>query len=179
MPSMLNACNSHTLGVLQCGCDCGCRQSSWCAPEYLHTLIPSGLPPHKLIIKKGVPVMLLRNLNPYQGLCKSTRLIALHVHDGHVLQAKIISGQFDGNVVLIPRIALRPKDGDFPFEWQRRQFPVRVCFAMTINKAQGQTLTRAGIYLADHVFAHGQLYVAASRVSHPDNIRFALRHFPK
>ena len=123
--------------------------------------------------------MLLRNLNPYQGLCNGTRFIALRVNDGRVLQARIIGGQFNGNVVLIPRIALRPKDGDFPFDWQRRQFPVRICFAMTINKAQGQTLQRAGIYLADHVFAHGQLYVAASHVSHPDNIRFALRQFPK
>jgi len=76
------------------------------------------------------------------------------------------------------RIALQPKDGDFPFEWRRRQFPVRVCFAMTINKSQGQTLQRAGVYLADDIFAHGQLYVAASRVSHPDHIRFALHRFP-
>ena len=74
---------------------------------------------------------------------------------------------------------MRPKDGEFPFDWQRRLFPLRICFAMTINQSQGQTLKRAGIYLAHAVFAHGQLYVAASRVSHPDNIRFALRHFPK
>ena len=35
---------------------------------------------------------------------------------------------------------------------------------MSTNKAQGQTLDFAGIYLPDHVFTHGRLYVAFSRV---------------
>jgi ATP-dependent DNA helicase PIF1 len=54
------------------------------------------------------------------------------------------------------------------------QFPVRVAFAMTINKAQGQTLSRVGVYLERPCFSHGQLYVAASRVGMPDHIRFAV-----
>ena len=45
----------------------------------------------------------------------------------------------------------------------RRQFPIRLSFALTINKAQGQTIPNVGIYLLDHVFSHGQLYVALSR----------------
>ena len=90
-------------------------------------------------------------------------------------QAKIIGGVYRYNIILIPRIAMQPRDGEYPFEWRRRQFPVRVCFAMTINKSQGQTLELAGMYyLVEDVFAHGQLYVAVSPVSHPDHIRFAL-----
>ena len=131
-------------------------------PEYLHTLTPSGLPPHTLHIKRGMPVMLLRNLRPSNGLCNGTRLIVLNVIERRVLRAKIMAGQFSGDVVLIPRIALQPKDGEYPFEWCRQQFRIRPCFAMTINKSQGQTLERARIFLADDVFAHGQLHVAAS-----------------
>jgi len=47
---------------------------------------------------------------------------------------------------------------------------------MTINKAQGQTLERVGIYLPEPCFTHGQLYVAASRVGLPDRQRY--RHLP-
>ena len=50
-----------------------------------------------------------------------------------------------------------------PFKLKRRQFPVRLAVAMTINKAQGQTLGRMGLFLPTPVFSHGQLYVALSR----------------
>jgi ATP-dependent DNA helicase PIF1 len=70
---------------------------------------------------------------------------------------------------------LRPKDRDFPFEWSRRQFPVKVAFAMTINKSQGQTLRNVGIWLNDGCFAHGQLYVCISRVGSPSCLKFAIR----
>ena len=83
-------------------------------------------------------------------------------------------GKHFGSIVYIPRIKLSPDESDLPFKWSRRQFPVRVSFAMTINKSQGQTLRRVGIYLSDTCFSHGQLYVAASRVGHPSHIRFAV-----
>ena len=56
--------------------------------------------------------------------------------------------------------------------WRRRQFPIRPAFAMTINKAQGQTLQHVGVLLDEPVFTHGQLYVAASRCGDPTNIKF-------
>ncbi|KAA6355078.1 MAG: putative DNA helicase PIF1, ATP-dependent [Streblomastix strix] len=45
----------------------------------------------------------------------------------------------------------------------RRQFPIRLAFAMTINKSQGQSFDQVGVFLNRQVFAHGQLYVAFSR----------------
>ena len=57
----------------------------------------------------------------------------------------------------------------------RRQFLVKVAFAMTINKSQGQTLRNVGIWLHDTCFAHGQLYVCVSRVGSPSSLKFAIK----
>ena len=143
--------------------------------EYLNSLDPSGLPAHRLFIKQGMPLMLMRNLNPKMGLCNGTKLIFHKVHKNYLLECSIAGGEFNSRKVLIPRIALRPKDREFSFEWTRRQFPVRVCFAMTINKSQGQTLQNVGFWLNDSCFTHGQLYVAVSRVGSPSNIKLAIR----
>ena len=143
--------------------------------EYLNSLSPTGLPVHRLFIKPGMPLMLMRNLNPKMGLCNGTRLIFLKVHNIYLLECSISGGEHDGRKVLIPRITLKPKAKEYSFEWCRRQFPVRVAFAMTINKSQGQTLSNVGIWLNEPCFSHGQLYVCISRVGSPKNIKFAIR----
>ena len=142
--------------------------------EYLNGLCVPGFPPHHLRLKPGMPVILLRNISPAEGLCNGTRLLVVAVHGGLLLEATVACGSAAGHRVFIPRLTLQPPDDAFPFEWRRRQFPVRPAFALTINKAQGQTLQRVAVLLREPVFGHGQLYVAASRVGRWSDLRFVL-----
>ena len=116
--------------------------------------------------------MLLRNLNPREGLCNGTKLIYVRCLESRVLECKVAGTE---RTVLIPRIVFIPKVGEYSFEWSRRQFPVKPAFAMTINKSQGQTLKMAGLWLRTQVFTHGQLYVACSRVGKPEYLKIAIK----
>ena len=132
--------------------------------EFLNSLEPSGLPPHRLTLKNGMLVMLLRNLS--STLSNGTRLIIRRISPS-ILECSIPG---TNEIVDIPRIALQTGDGELPFILKRRQFPIRPAYAMTINKSQGQTLRKVGLFLPRSIFAHGQLYVALSRVRSPRDL---------
>ncbi|CAH9106093.1 unnamed protein product, partial [Cuscuta epithymum] len=142
-------------------------------PEFLNKIRASGVPNHELTLKVGTPVMLLRNIDHSMGLCNGTRLIITRLGN-HVLGATILGGKFDGQEVVIPRLTLTPSDARIPFKFQRRQFPIMTSYAMTINKSQGQSLTHVGLLLKKPVFTHGQLYVAASRVTNRKGLKILI-----
>jgi len=123
--------------------------------EFLQQLNSSGLPPALLCLKVSCPVILLRNLDPGEGLCNRTRIVVLNVRR-KVLQYRIISKnrRFRRKVVLIPRIRLLSNANILPVPLKRLQFPVRLAFAMTINKSQGQSVEYVGINLQTSVFSY-------------------------
>ena len=58
--------------------------------EYLNGLCVPGLPPHHLRLKPGMPIILLRNISPAQGLCNGTRMLVVAVHGGRLLEATVV-----------------------------------------------------------------------------------------
>lgn len=83
--------------------------------------------------------MLMRNIDQSNGLCNDTRLM-VNMLGKNVIGATVLTGKNRGDNIYIPRMNMIPSDDGLPFKFQRRQFPIALCFAMTINKSQGQSL---------------------------------------
>jgi len=104
--------------------------------------------------------MLIRNLSINEGLCNGTRLMIIELAD-YLLKCKILTGDKIRDIVFLNGITLYCENV-YPFTFQKRQFPIKLVFAMTINESQGQTFDRVGIDLRKDVFNHRQFYVAFS-----------------
>ncbi|CAN1783277.1 ATP-dependent DNA helicase PIF1 [Linum perenne] len=122
--------------------------------EFLNYLQMENFPNHQLTLKVGVQVILLRNIDQTTGLCNGTRMM-IRTFGTWFIEVKILMGTHKS----------------LDFNLVRRQYPIALSFAMTINKSQGQTLHSVGLCLKRHVFTHGQLYVVLSRVTRKSGLK--------
>jgi ATP-dependent DNA helicase PIF1 len=109
--------------------------------EFLNSLELSGLPPHELHVAPGAVVILMRNVDTERGLCNGIRAVVVQCRR-RVLDVILLTGKFVGSRYLLPRIPMSSESGALPFKLLRRQYPVRLAWSMSINKAQGQSLQR-------------------------------------
>jgi hypothetical protein len=101
------------------------------APGLLHKLNPVGLPPHRLRIKVGSVVSLLRDLNTSSQLSKSQHLRILRIENER-LECLVLDGQLQGTKALLTRVPFPAKyRNDFQYPFQRTQYPVRVAVDFT------------------------------------------------
>ena len=116
--------------------------------EYLNSLNLSGLPKHELKLKKNTVVILLRNMDIKAGHCNGTRYLVKEIGRYRLLLEKLNQTEGDKTTtLLLPRIPMRYGGKQFPFELKRLQFPIKIAFALTINRSQGQSVSKCGILL--------------------------------
>ena len=173
-----NMTNKDTLPKTYYATDSVEPEDAWQADlQQVKKETPSGFPLYNLKIKVGSPIMCLRNLDVENKLCNGTRLIVTFMGKNIIKAVRL--NDPTNTELLIPRIIFTPGNNNtVPYGWQRKQFPVRLCFVMTINKSQGQTIGRVGVLLKEPVFAHGMLYVACSRATNPDTLKIKIDTIP-
>ena len=142
--------------------------------EFLQSQDMASLCPHELTLKKHATVMLLRNIQPAYGLANGTRMKVLRMGE-RFIEVMILGGEHHGLKHCLFKISANTTEGELPFVMTRHQFPIWVCFAITINKSQGQSLGKVVVDLSPPPFSHGQLYVALSRVTDVANLSVLLK----
>ena len=137
----------------------------------MNTYTENGSPPHELDLKVGDICILLRNVDVTRGLTSNTRVKILSVsifrinvctiNTDHPITASLCRFKFELTLPFGKSLTM-----------QRIQFPLRLAYALSYNKAQGQEFQKLGLDVTHPSFSHGHLYVALSRIRLSTNIKF-------
>jgi ATP-dependent DNA helicase PIF1 len=149
-----------------------CKNPDEYPPEYVQSLNIHGVPPSQLTLQPNARYMIVRNANP-PAICNGI-LAQLVGCSRYICKMKLLTGPGKNQMVYLPRVSSRvtSESSGLPFAFTRRQFPIIPAYCVTVHKSQGQTLNVIGIIAEKDAFAHGQVYVALSRVGSWDNIHF-------
>lgn len=139
------------------------------ALHYLEGHDHPSMPPVQLALRETDPIFVLRNLDPSVGLVKGKRANVIQVGPtGRTVQ--VVTS--NGDTHTLPRICFHGTLNGLSF--LRRQLPVRLAYAGTVHRAQGESLARVVVDLRRSFWEHGQLYVAVSRVRDPGGLMVLL-----
>jgi ATP-dependent DNA helicase PIF1 len=132
-------------------------------PEIVAAMRIPGVPPGCLKLKLGARYMIIKNM--MKTVFNGVRCQLVAFAGNKCAFVKLISGPGSGSTILLPAcvFSISSEQSGLPFVIRRRQLPMIIAFALTIHKAQGQTLSKVGMYITSDFFTHGQLYVALSR----------------
>ncbi len=132
--------------------------------KFLRTLKTFSLSLSRFCLKIKAFVMLLRNLYFKEDFCNETRLMITRI-SRRILKTRILSEELDEEIRLISRIDLFSTKEELSWIVRRKQFSIRLYFAIIVNKTQDQSLNIVNVDLRMSTFFHEQLYVTLSRVT--------------
>ena len=141
--------------------------------EFLYIVTIAILPLYTLYLKLSYLVILLRNLDLSNSLYNRTQLVILSI-SYKLLYYLIFRTRRYREVVQLPYIPLKALSTNIGVKFTHQQFPIKLTFTITINKAQGQSLSTISLLLNLEVFSYSQLYITLSRITRIDSIYIVL-----
>jgi hypothetical protein len=131
---------------------------------------------HTLRLKVGVPVHLMLNIDKSEGLVKGA-LAYVVAMSNHTVTIKLALNKdarrpVTNDTWILPRLCFSFKPHKMPIKVNRFQIPLRLAWASTVHRVQGDDLQKVLVDLRHPFFAHGQLEVANSRGHDVDNTHY-------